>query len=126
MRRDEARLNDLLRLDDFSGALELADRILKVDPAHALAQKARLRSREVLEQMHLSKLGSVKGVPRVLVPPDQMIWLDLDHRAGFILAQVDGHSSYDEIIELTGLDRVEALRILVLLVQKGIIGAGAA
>ncbi len=126
LKRDEARLKDLLRLDDFTGALELAERILKLDPDHAPALKARTRSRDMLEQMHLSKLGDVKSVPQVLVAPDQMIWLDLDHRAGFILAQVDGSSSYDEIIELTGLDRLEALRILVLLVQKGIIGERAA
>jgi hypothetical protein len=72
--------------------------------------------------MYESKLGDLAAVPDVKVPPDQVIWLDLDHRSGFILAQVDGTSTFEELIELTGMDRLEALRIMAQLVQKGVIG----
>ena len=120
----ENRLKEFLNLDDFTGALAVADELLQRDSGHELALVARARCRDVLKGMYESKIGDLLGVPRVLVPPEQVIWLDLDHRSGFILAQVDGVSTYDELMELSGMDRLEALRIISQLVQKGVIGKG--
>ena len=121
---DEAKLKERLGLDDFSGALELADHLLASNPTHTLALSARERCRSNLQQIHASKLGDLDTAPRVLTPPEQVIWLDLDHRTGFLLAQVDGISSYEDLVELSGMDRLEALRLLAQLVQKGVIGPG--
>ncbi|MEM6732003.1 MAG: hypothetical protein AAF658_10635, partial [Myxococcota bacterium] len=70
----------------------------------------------------LSKIGDVHAVPTVLCPPDQVIWLDLDHRSGFILSQVDGISSYQDIMEIAGMDHFECATILAGLVSSGVIG----
>ncbi|MEE8408584.1 MAG: hypothetical protein V3T05_03170 [Myxococcota bacterium] len=120
--RDEARLKLLLDLDDFTGALDVAERLLQADPEHILALEAQKLCHETLDQMCRSKIGDVDVVPSVLVSPEEIIWLDLDHRSGFLLAQVDGASSFDEIIELSGMDVHESLRIMAGLVQKGVIG----
>jgi hypothetical protein len=119
---DEQELKELLELDDFTGALEVAERLLAVHPDHRSAKQAKARCRETLEQMYRSKIGDVTAVPRVLVSPEEVIWLDLDHRSGFLLAQVDGASTFEEIIELSGMERLESLRIVAALVQKGVIG----
>ncbi len=116
------RLAKLLELDDFSGALEVAEQILATAPGHEEAQKAMQHCRGMLEKIYQSKLGDSRAVPTVRLPPGEVIWLDLDHRAGFVLAQVDGVSSYDEIIEITGMDRLESLRILAQLCANGVIG----
>ncbi len=128
-RRVESK-NDLLRelrermeLDDFSGAIELAQRVLELDGEDAEAVRAFARSRQQLLGLYGAKLGNLRGVPRVRMAPGEVIWLDLDHRAGFVLAQVDGVSSYEEIIEVTGMDELMALRILAQLAQNGVIGA---
>ncbi len=120
---EETKLRELMGLDDFSGALRLADTLLATDPKHALALSARAHCRERLEQMYLSRIGALIDVPRVLIPPEQVIWLDLDHRSGFLLAQVDSVSSYEDLVELSGMDRLEALRLLAQLVQKSVIGS---
>ncbi len=57
-----------------------------------------------------------------LVRPDQVLWLNLDHRAGFLLAQVDGTVSYEDLFALSGLPRLETARILAGLVDQGVIG----
>ena len=67
-------------------------------------------------------IGDIETVPRVLMSPEEVIWLDLDHRSGFVLAQIDGVSTYEEIVELTGMDRIESFRILAKLVQDKVIG----
>jgi len=69
-----------------------------------------------------SKVGDVKRKPMVLLAPDQLVWQDLDHRAGFILSQVDGASSFEDIIIISSMDRLEAMRILAHLIQDGVIG----
>lgn len=118
----EARLKERTELDDFTGSLAVAHEILSIDPTHAQAIDSRERCRERLMAMYLSEIGDVHAVPKVLVPPDQIIWLDLDHRSGFVLSQVDGLSSYQELIEITGMGRLESLEILAKLVRDKAIG----
>lgn len=118
-----ARLRDAAELDDFSSALKLADEIITIDPANVEARKARDRSRSVLTQMHISALGTLDAIPVVAVAADQVIWLDLDQRSGFVLAQIDGRSSYNDIVAVTGMDELETLAILSRLARDKIIDA---
>ena len=115
------RLRTLVSLDNFTGTLELAQQILRQVPEHAEAKSAYERSQSRLSTMYGSRIGRLDAVPRVRVQPREVIWLDLDHRAGFVLSQVDGQSSFEEILELTGMERLETMRILADLVGKGII-----
>lgn len=117
-----ARMRKLMSVDNFSGALDVAQTILSEDPNHVDAQRAAAHCRERLESMYLAKLGDLAVRPAVRMPPGEVIWLDLDHRSGFVLAQVDGSSTFEEILELTGMPRLETLRILYDLVQKSVIG----
>lgn len=118
----ERRLVEVSELDDLSGALAIARRILALDPEHQFARAAKERSRDVLMKMSVSKIGDLDAVPTVLCPPNQVIWLDLDHRSGFILSQVDGVSSYLEIMDIAGMDQLECITILAGLVEDGVIG----
>jgi tetratricopeptide (TPR) repeat protein len=112
---------DMLELDDFSGALELVDKILEQEPENPRALQMRSEARRELESIYSSKLGDLDRVPRVRMAGDEIIWLNLDHRAGFIMSLVDGQLSYDEILSVCGLDPLEAMRILVQLVQEKVI-----
>ncbi len=47
--------------------------------------------------------------------------LNLDHRAAFVLRFLDGMSTVDDILDASGLPRVDALRILDLLLQSRVI-----
>ncbi|MEZ0311253.1 MAG: hypothetical protein ACAI38_05740 [Myxococcota bacterium] len=118
-----ARLRDAAELDDFSSTLKLADEIIAIDPANAEARRARDRSRAVLTQMHISELGTLDAIPMVAVAADEIIWLDLDQRSGFVLAQIDGRSSYNDIVSVTGMDELETLAILSRLAKDKIISA---
>ena len=119
----QARLHDLLVLHDFSGALDIAEQLLRIAPGYAPALRARYMCRDTLQHMYESRLGSIKLVPRVLIGAEEIPWLNLDPRAGFVLSQVDGVSSYEEIRDVSGLDMLEALRVLTKLVNDQVIGA---
>jgi hypothetical protein len=112
---------DRFALGDFSGSLEIIERVLGADPAHAEAL-AYLRDNEAtLVHMYESKIGPLDAVPRLALRPEEVTWLQLDHRAGFVLAQVDGGASYDDIFALSGLSRLETARILARFVADGIV-----
>lgn len=112
---------DLQELDDHSGALEILKKALELDPLHAEATRLRDKSERTLLAIYESKLGKMDAVPRVVLKQDEIIWLNLDHRAGFVLAQIDGAVSFDDLFAICGMSRLDTARILAQLVEEGVI-----
>lgn len=112
---------DRFALGDFSGALLAAELVLGKDPSHAEAQRCAASCRDRLSDMHLSRLGGAHKIPVVAVAGSEVRWLGLDHRAGFLLSRVDGRSTVEELVDLSGMPRHEALKLLVELVGAGAI-----
>jgi CRP-like cAMP-binding protein len=112
---------DLLDLDDHSGAMELINKALELDPADAGALKLKDRSERTLQAMFESKLGDLNQLPRVKLKEDEIIWLNLDHRAGFVLAQIDGSVTFEDLFAVSGMSRIDTARILAQLVEEGVI-----
>lgn len=100
-------------LGDFTGALKAAEFMLGRNPNDANAQRYARSSRERLEQLYSSRLGNLERVPVVIVPDRSVRWLGLDHRAGFLLSRIDGTHTIDEIVDVSGMQRLEALKTLV-------------
>lgn len=109
-------------LGDYSGALVVAESILEDDPEHDEALKCEASCRQVLEQMYTTRIGPLERVPFVAVPAEQLRWLSLDHRAGFVLSHVDGNCSLEQILDVSGMPPLDALRILYELLQQRVIG----
>ncbi|HET8734722.1 MAG TPA: hypothetical protein VFM45_13230 [Anaeromyxobacteraceae bacterium] len=112
---------ELFALGDFSGSLEMIERILRVDPTHAEARAYLRQNESTLVAMYESKLGSLSSRPHLAIHPEEVMWLNLDHRAGFLLAQIDGTVSYDDLFALSGLPRLDTARILAALIAEGVI-----
>jgi hypothetical protein len=114
-------VRDRFDVGDFSGALILAEGILEHDPESVDALLYAEHCRDVLKQMYISRLGGVGRVPEVAVSDEQLRWLSLDHRAGFLLSLVDGKSSFEEVLDMSGMPPVDALRLLLELLQQNVI-----
>jgi len=112
---------DLLELDDHSGAVDLLFKAKELAPADGRVEALRVRSERMLMMRLESRLGDLGRVPGVRLPPDDIIWLNLDHRAGFVLAQIDGLVSYEDLFSLSGMTRLDTARILVQLLDEGVI-----
>lgn len=115
---------DLLELDDHSGAVDLLFKAQEMAPGDPRVEALRQRSERMLMAMLESKLGDLGRVPRVRLQPDDIIWLNLDHRAGFVLAQIDGAVTYEDLFALSGMTRLDTARILAQLLDEGVIIAG--
>jgi tetratricopeptide (TPR) repeat protein len=112
---------ELFALGDFTGSLELIEKILQVDPDHGSARDYLRQNEATLIAMYESKLGPLAGVPRLAIKPEEVMWLNLDHRAGFLLAQIDGAVDYEALFALSGLPRLDTARILANLIADGVI-----
>jgi hypothetical protein len=121
----ESSLLDELRgryaTGDFSGALEVAEAILETNPEQEEARRCAARCGEVLSQMYLARLGSVHRRIRVAIPADQIRWLSLDHREGFLLSLAESGATVEEVLDICGMPRLEALRILLGLLDQRVI-----
>ena len=108
-------------LGDSTGAMDRCDRLLRLDPSSADGQRLRQQAAETLIQMYESQLGGREAVPELAAHPDEIIWLGLDHRAGFVLAQIDGQVSYDDLYAICGMSRLDTSRILSQLASQKVI-----
>jgi hypothetical protein len=108
-------------LGDYSGALVMAESLLDEDPDNVEAQRCAENCRDVLAKMYMARIGPLDRVPFVAVPPEQLRWLGLDHRAGFVLSHVDGACSLEQLLDVSGMPALDTLRILYELAQQRVI-----
>jgi hypothetical protein len=111
----------LFEARNYSSALVLAETVLVSDPGHATARRCAESCRDMLGQKYLSRLGGRDNVPRVIMTPEELRFLSLDHRAGFLLSFVDGSMSLDEVLDVSSMPELDALRILFELRMQGVI-----
>jgi hypothetical protein len=119
-----ADMKDRYAMGDFSGALVIAEGIIESDPEDTEAPRYAQSCRDVLTQMYAARLGSLDQIVAVAVPSDQIRWLTLDHRAGFLLSLIDGGSTVDQILDISGMTRLDALRIMYQLLDQRVISLG--
>lgn len=60
-------------------------------------------------------------VPRVVVPMEEITQLPIDHRAGFLLAHIDGTQTMEEILDVCAMPRGEALDLIAELASLGVL-----
>ena len=114
-------MKDRYAMGDFTGALVVAEGMLEVNPDDIDAQRYAQSCRDVLTQMYAARLGALTQRVSVAVPSDQIRWLSLDHRAGFVLSLIDGSSTVEELLDISGMNRLDALRILFTLFDQRVI-----
>jgi hypothetical protein len=129
--RDEGEFDDDLahvdelgaRLEegDYEGVLTLAERLLALDPCDARALGAADAARERLVEARWEALGGRRRVPCVTMTPEDIRWLSLDHRAGFLLSCIDGRMSLEEVLDVATMPEFDALRLIGELHAGGVI-----
>jgi hypothetical protein len=119
------RVRARFEVGDFSGALVLAEAMLEEDPRHLAAKCYADSCRAMLRQMYLVRIGDKASVLRQVMDSEQVKSLQLDHRAGFLFSLADGVNTIDEILDVSGMPALDALRILYELIQEGVVEAEA-
>jgi hypothetical protein len=105
-------------LDRAVAAIDLA---LSEDPNSALAQKLIQRNRETIMNVFQAFLGDLNRTPILARPLHELADAPISPRAAFLLSRVDGLLSIDEILDVSGMPRIEAYRYLCQLFLRGIL-----
>ena len=106
---------------DYMGALLRAESALEARPDFEAAQRYAESARELLKQLYLEKLGSGEQVLRLAMAPDEIQGLTLDHRSGFLISFIDGTATVDEILDMSGMPQLDALRLLYEMREQGVV-----
>jgi hypothetical protein len=105
-------------LDRAVAAVDLA---MSEDPNSALAQKLLHRHREETMQVFQSFLGDLSRQPQLARPLHELASAPISPRAAFLLSRIDGMLSIDEVLDVSGMPRLEAYRHLCQLFLRGIL-----
>ena len=99
--------------DPYGGLVPLEGLLASSDPASAAAPPPAAPP--------LLSLTERQSVPRILKSAGEVAKLPIDHRAGFLLAHVDGMQTLEEILDVCAMPPTEALHLIGKLTQMGVI-----
>jgi hypothetical protein len=111
-----AKMWSSFREKDYRMALLAANEILATNPAHAVALAC-------VEECRRNLIRDIEltSVPVIVGSPESIRSARLDNREGFLLSQVDGRLSVDELLDVSGMDHGEALTVIAKLVTLGLV-----
>jgi hypothetical protein len=116
-----ARMTECFAAGEYGDCLETAHQIIAQQPDHAGALGYASSCGRLLEQRYAERIGELTAIPRVAVTPEQLHWLALDHREGFLISLCDGRTSIDELCDIAGMDRIVALKTLAGLIASEVL-----
>jgi hypothetical protein len=102
---------------DLEGALTAAENLVSI--AGGIDGQEVRPHVWLLERVYESVVGSLAAIPR----HGQAV-ANLDPRSAFLLSRLDGMSSVEDLLDVSGMPRLEALRCLALLVKRGVVTLG--
>jgi hypothetical protein len=117
-----SRLSELFADAEFEKALALAQSIPDESEDHVVVETCERECRRRLEEQYLARIGPLERTPRLLLRNDALKSLTLDHRTAFVVSHVDAATSYESLLDVSGLPPFETLRILDRLLALGVIG----
>jgi len=126
--RTRRRITRLLELaGDWTetGAIDKAvsavDLALSEDPNSALGQKLITRNKDTIMSLFQSYLGDLDRMPQLAKPLHELANAPISPRAAFLLSRIDGTLTIDELLDVSGMPRLEAYRHLCQLFLRGIL-----
>ena len=116
-----APIEVMIAARDFSGGLVAAEALLERSPGHEGAGRLAEQCRLALADLYQAHVGGGADVPHLAVPAASLGEHGIDRWAAYLVSRFDGQSTIDELIDLTGFTRLDTLRLLYELVQRGIV-----
>ena len=103
---------------DYGRAVDLGERFVARHPEHADAKLFVIECRTLLEHQLSNQLPLERAV--ILRTPLEKL-AGLDARTAFLLSQVDGRTTIDDLADLAPMPRSEALRIIAVAIEEGVL-----
>ncbi|MEO6952105.1 MAG: hypothetical protein ABI321_09845 [Polyangia bacterium] len=100
----------------LEAAMQQGDRRQIVDLADGITQLGTAGQEALLTRAYELIVGDLNAIPRYgKATPD------LDSRSAFLLSRMDGSMSLDDLLDISGMPRADALRVLARLIVAGVV-----
>jgi hypothetical protein len=126
--RTRRRINTLLeravawnQSGDTERAVCAVDLAISEDPNSALGQKLITRNRDTIMSVFQGYLGDLDRQPQLAKPLHELASAPISPRAAFLLSRIDGTLTVDELLDVSGMPRLEAYRHICQLFLRGIL-----
>lgn len=110
-----------LREGDPEKAVAAVDLAMSEDPNSALGQKLITRYRDSILSVFQGFIGDLERMPQLARPLHELRDAPISPRAAFLLSRIDGTLTIDELLDVSGMPRIEAYRYLCQLYLRGIL-----
>ncbi len=105
---------------EFEAAMNVCEKVLSRGENQEAAELKNTIEGE-LERVYLDRIGSLSNVPELAISLNDLASQNLDHRAGFLISQIDGMMPFEDLLELSSMSRAETLQVMSSLLKEGII-----
>jgi hypothetical protein len=106
---------------DYARAVDLGERFLQRHPTHAAALLFIQECRVLLEGRLARQLAPLDRVVVLRAPLATLTSSRIDPRTAFVLSQVDGFTTIEDLLDLAAVPRADALRILADALDGGLV-----
>jgi hypothetical protein len=112
---------ELLRKGVDQESLEMFETLARENPRRMETQGYLELVRSHLYQRYRERFRDASTVLKVRITPKEMMRFNLPANAGFVLSMIDGQTSVNEILALSGMDPFDAVRVVHKLLEAGIV-----
>ena len=112
---------ELFRRGESQESLEMFETLARENPHRMEIQGYLELVRSHLFEYFRERAPDPSTVLKVAITPKEMMRFNLPANAGFVLSMVDGSTSVNEILALSGMDPFEAVRVVNKLLEVGIV-----
>ena len=112
---------ELFRRGEAQESLEMLETLARENPRRMEIQGYLELVRGHLFEYYRERVPDASTVLKVAITPEEMMRFNLPANAGFVLSMVDGSTSVNEILALSGMDPFEAVRVVNKLLEVGIV-----
>jgi tetratricopeptide (TPR) repeat protein len=112
---------ELFRKGEVQESLELFETLARENPRRMEIQGYFELVRSHLYKYFHERVADPSRVLKVKIAPEEMMRFNLPANAGFVLSMVDGRTSVNEILALSGMDPFDAVRVVSKLLEAGIV-----
>jgi len=107
--------------ESLGGLLRIEEGTVQVSPPTKSREMPRAPRNAETATRALLTLTERQSIPRIVQSPGEVAKLPIDPRGGFLLGQVDGMQTVEEILDVCAMPAAEALEILEQLRELGVI-----
>ncbi len=113
------RAKELFEADDVEAATDAAEQAMGADVEGTVLRGE--REKQILLRIFEARIGASNRLPQVIMKQTELGKLGLDNRSAFLLDRIDGNTTVDELLDVSGVPRLEAYRTLSWLLRRGVI-----